>query len=114
LPALRKQLQNKQNQGVANGIRNRPSQSSADLQRDQIDHLKIDKVSGRVSDAVMSFGGFLGLGPLPPALECPGNGFETAVSETQRRDAPAFSDDAWSDRNWEKETHAHNNVAPYG
>jgi len=28
----------------------------------EIDHLMIDKVSGRVSDAVLSFGGFLGLG----------------------------------------------------
>src|SRR5690606_10557522 len=38
-----------------------------------IDHLMIDKVSGRVHYAVMSFGGFLGLGhshyPIPwPAL----------------------------------------------
>ena len=35
----------------------------------EIDHLMIDKISGRVTYAVMSFGGFLGLGhshyPLP-------------------------------------------------
>jgi len=35
----------------------------------EIDHLMIDKVSGRVTYAVLSFGGFLGLGhshyPLP-------------------------------------------------
>jgi hypothetical protein len=34
-----------------------------------IDHLMIDKVSGRVNYAVMSFGGFIGLGhshyPIP-------------------------------------------------
>jgi PRC-barrel domain len=31
----------------------------------EIDHLLIEKVSGRVTYAVMSFGGFLGLGPNP-------------------------------------------------
>jgi sporulation protein YlmC with PRC-barrel domain len=40
----------------------------------EIDHLMIDKITGRVTYAVMSFGGFLGLGhnhyPLPwPALK---------------------------------------------
>jgi hypothetical protein len=38
-----------------------------------IDHLMIDKVSGRVSYAVMSFGGFIGLGhshhPIPWAAQ---------------------------------------------
>ena len=84
----------------------------------EIDHLMIDKVSGRVTYAVMSFGGFLGLGhyPLPwGALKYNRrrNGFETAVNETQLRDAPAFSDDSWTDGNWERQTHAHYNVAPY-
>ena len=86
----------------------------------EVDHLMIDKLSGRVTYAVMSFGGFLGLGhshyPLPwGALKydprC--NGFETGVSETQLRDAPAFSDDSWLDRTWEKKTHTHYKVAPY-
>jgi PRC-barrel domain protein len=37
----------------------------------QIDHLMIDKGSGRVAYAVMSFGGFLGVGqPLPGAMGC--------------------------------------------
>ena len=31
----------------------------------EIDHLIIDKISGRVGYAVMSFGGFLGLGSQP-------------------------------------------------
>jgi hypothetical protein len=65
----------------------------------------IDKVSGRVTYAVMSFGGFLGLGhshyPIPwGALKCDTsrNGFVTSVTEQQLKDAPAFSDDSWSDR----------------
>ena len=86
----------------------------------EIDHLMIAKFSGRVTYAVMSFGGFLGLGhshyPLPwdtlkynPKLA----GYETNVTESQLRDAPAFSDDSWSDRSWETKTHSHYNVRPY-
>jgi hypothetical protein len=86
----------------------------------EIDHLMIDKISGRVTYAVMSFGGFLGLGhkhyPLPwPALTYSNGlgGYQTSVSEQQLKDAPAFSDDSWSDRNWEARTHQHYNAAPY-
>jgi len=86
----------------------------------EIDHLMIDKVSGRVTYAVMSFGGFMGLGhshyPIPwgalkydPKL----NGYVTGISEKQLHDAPAFSDDSWSDRNWEQQTYRHYNVTPY-
>jgi sporulation protein YlmC with PRC-barrel domain len=85
-----------------------------------IDHLMIDKTSGRVTYAVMSFGGFLGLGhshyPIPwPALKYDTqlNGYVTGITEKQLQDAPAFSDDSWADRNWEVQTHKHYNVAPY-
>jgi hypothetical protein len=80
----------------------------------------IDKTTGRVAYAVMSFGGFLGLGhshyPLPWAAlkyNTTLDGFETGVSESQLKDAPAFSDDSWSDRNWEAQTHTYYNVRPY-
>ena len=85
-----------------------------------IDHLMIDKVSGRVTYAVMSFGGFLGLGhshyPIPwGALKYDTNldGYLTSVTEQQLKDALAFSDDAWSNRNWEMQTHTHYRVQPY-
>ena len=66
----------------------------------EIDHLIIDKLTGRVAYAVMSFGGFMGLGhshyPIPwnalrydTSLE----GFRTNITEQQLRDAPEFSDD---------------------
>ena len=35
------------------------------------------------------------------------------ITEQQLKDAPAFSDDSWSDRNWEAQTHQHYNVRPY-
>src|SRR5215510_13370321 len=71
----------------------------------EIDHLIIDKLSGRVAYAVMSFGGFLGLGhshyPIPwSALRYDTSlqGYRTGITESQLKDAPQFSDDSWGDR----------------
>lgn len=86
----------------------------------EIDHLVIDKVSGHVAYAVMSFGGFMGLGhshyPIPwsslkydPDL----GGYRAGITESQLRDAPDFSDDSWGDRDWETRTHKHYGVSPY-
>jgi hypothetical protein len=84
----------------------------------EIDHLMIDKTSGRVAYAVMSFGGFLGLGhshyPVPwGALKYDTslNGFRTNISEQQLKDAPQFSDDSWGNRDWETRTHQHYGVS---
>ncbi len=86
----------------------------------EIDHLMIDKVTGRVTYAVMSFGGFLGLGhshyPLPWAAlkyDTKLDGYVTGVTEKQLQDAPAFGDDSWSNRSWEAQTYKHYNVPPY-
>jgi len=86
----------------------------------EIDHLIIDKVSGRVVYAVMSFGGFLGLGhshyPLPWAAlkyNTALDAYRTGVTEQQLKDAPAFSDDSWGDRNWETRVHQHYRVPAY-
>jgi hypothetical protein len=86
----------------------------------EIDHLLIEKVSGRVSYAVMSFGGFLGLGhshyPIPwSALKYDTalGGYRTGITEGQLRDAPEFSDDSWEDRDWETRTHEHYGASPY-
>jgi sporulation protein YlmC with PRC-barrel domain len=86
----------------------------------EIDHLVIDKPSGRVAYAVMSFGGFMGLGhshyPVPwSALnyDTSLNGFRTNITEQQLKDAPVFSDDSWGDRDWEARTHRHYGVKDY-
>ena len=85
-----------------------------------IDHLMIDKISGRVSYAVMSFGGFIGLGhshyPIPwGALTYDRSlgGFRANITEQQLKDAPDFSDDSWEDRDWAKRTHSHYGVPTY-
>jgi PRC-barrel domain len=65
----------------------------------QIERVMIDKFSGKVAYAVMSFGGFLGIGedhyPLPwfvltynPTL----GGYEVNVTEQQLKDAPKYSE----------------------
>ena len=86
----------------------------------EIDHLLIEKISGRVAYAVMSFGGFLGLVhshyPIPwsalkydTALQ----GYRTGITEAQLRDAPAFGDDSWAYRDWETRTHQHYGAPTY-
>jgi hypothetical protein len=86
----------------------------------EIDHLIIDKLSGRVAYAVMSFGGFMGLGhshyPIPwSALTFDKSlgGFRTNITEQQLKDAPQFSDDSWEDRDWETKTHQHYRTPAY-
>jgi len=84
----------------------------------EIDHLLIEKLSGRVVYAVMSFGGFLGLGhrhyPIPwAALKYDTNlgAYRTDITEGQLHDAPEFSDDySWEDRAWATRTHEHYGV----
>src|SRR6266581_5033540 len=64
----------------------------------QIERVMIDKLSGKVAYAVMSFGGFMGIGedyyPLPwslltynPKLE----GYEVNIGEQQLKGAPKYS-----------------------
>jgi hypothetical protein len=66
-----------------------------------IKRIMIDKISGQVAYAVLSFGGFLGMGTQEHSI--PWNkltydtnldGFRTDITEQQLRGAPAFSRDA--------------------
>ncbi|HZF45160.1 MAG TPA: PRC-barrel domain-containing protein [Sphingomonadaceae bacterium] len=66
-----------------------------------VDHLMIGKRSGQVKYAVMSFGGFLGLGesyhPIPwDALEydTDRDGYVVALDKEKLRDAPYYTNDA--------------------
>ena len=70
-----------------------------------IERVMIDKVSGQVNYAVLSFGGFLGIGddhyPLPwQSLKYDTNlgGYRTNVTEQQLRGAPKYGND--NDWNW--------------
>lgn len=116
---------------MATSIPNRNLISSGDVQGTDvyspqeekigdIDHLMIDKQSGRVLYAVMSFGGFLGLGqshyPVPwSALHYDTSlgGYMTNITEDQLRNAPSFSEDSFTNRDWEQRVHQHYNAQPY-
>ena len=70
-----------------------------------IERVMIDKVSGRVSYAVLGFGGFLGLGndhyPLPwqsLKYDTRLGGYRTGVTEDQLRGAPKYKREG--DWNW--------------
>lgn len=80
----------------------------------KIESVMIDKRSGRVAYAVMSFGGFLGIGEdhyaVPwQALEYDESldGYRTQITKEQVEGAPAHSDDHWNDREWETRIHDH-------
>jgi hypothetical protein len=88
-----------------------------------IERVMIDKIGGKVAYAVMSFGGFLGLGsdyyPLPWSLlkynERLG-GYEVNVTEDQLRRAPKFRKDepwAYGSRERESQLYSYYNVTPY-
>ena len=80
-----------------------------------IKRLMIEKISGKVTYAVMSFGGFLGMGADEHTI--PWNkltydtslgGYRTDITEEQLRGAPSLSGDRdydWKDRQREAELH---------
>ena len=86
----------------------------------QIDHLMIDKASGQVAYAVMTFGGFLGFGtgtyPLPWKTLCYDSGiggFVTDVTHRQLTGAPALTEFWFDDLDYARRSYAHFGVAPY-
>ena len=88
-----------------------------------IERVMIDKISGRVSYAVLSFGGFLGIGdehyPLPwQSLKYDTNlgGYRTGITESQLKGAPKFrKDQSWEyeDRGRESALYSYYGATPY-
>lgn len=85
-----------------------------------IDHLMIDKLTGRVAYAVMGFGGFLGLGedhyPIPwnsLRYDISRGGFVTDLTREQVDGAPQRRDDWYGDRAYEARMHEYYRVSPY-
>ena len=87
-----------------------------------IKRLMIEKLSGQVAYAIMSFGGFMGMGSEEHTIpwrklnyDTSLGGYRTDITESQLRDAPTFYRDQnwdWSDRNREQELHDYYR-APY-
>jgi sporulation protein YlmC with PRC-barrel domain len=88
-----------------------------------IERVMIDKLSGKVAYAVMSFGGFMGIGedyyPLPWSLLTYNerlDGYEVNVSEQQLKGAPKYSRHEtwdWSDRARDRKVSAYYDVTPF-
>lgn len=89
-----------------------------------IEHVMLDKHSGRIAYAAMSFGGFLGMGSEYRALPWSAlryndqlDAYELNVSDEQLQNAPVAGEDFFetgrADRQWEDSIHSHYRVAPY-
>ena len=88
-----------------------------------IKRLMIDKTSGQVAYAVMSFGGFLGLGEDTHTIpwgkltyDTDLGGYKTDISPDLLKGAPAFARDEnhdWRNRDSERQLHDYYGVSPY-
>src|ERR1700761_5512236 len=88
-----------------------------------IDDVMIDKATARIAYAILSFGGFLGIGdrsyPLPwEKLEYNKElgGYVVDVDRETLEGAPSYTDDAtasWDDEAWARDVYAHYGVHPF-
>jgi PRC-barrel domain len=88
-----------------------------------IEAIMLDVAGGRIAYAVLSFGGFLGMGSkyfaIPWSaftLDAGEKRFVLGLSKDRLEKAPGFDKDHWpsmADRNWATQVHAYYGVAPY-
>ena len=89
----------------------------------EVYNFMVDKYSGQVAYAVMSFGGFLGLGekyhPLPWRVltyDTGLGGYVVDLDKERLQGAPSFGRDetpAWGSRDWGTRVHDYYGVQPY-
>jgi sporulation protein YlmC with PRC-barrel domain len=89
----------------------------------KIEAIMLDVTTGRIAYAVLSFGGFLGMGSKLFAipwgaltLDAREHGFILDVSKEKLENAEGFDKDHWpsmADANWAAEIHSYYNVTPY-
>lgn len=89
----------------------------------EIHDVMIDKQSGKIAYAVMSFGGFLGIGeryhPLPWVTlkyDTRQGGYVVGLTKEQLEGAPTFGREespAWGDRAYESKIHDYYEAPPY-
>jgi hypothetical protein len=88
-----------------------------------VDGIMIDKVSGKVAYAVMSFGGFMGIGdryhPLPWSVltyDTEKGGYTVDLDRGTLEKAPTFAGGEtpdWGNRGWGEQLHEHYRARPY-
>jgi sporulation protein YlmC with PRC-barrel domain len=89
----------------------------------KIEAIMLDVSSGRIAYAVLSFGGFLGIGSKRFAipwsaltLDAEEKRFVLDISKDRLENAPGFDDDHWpsmADPAWALEVHSYYRVTPY-
>ena len=89
----------------------------------KIEAIMLDVTTGRIAYAVLSFGGFLGMGSKLFAipwgaltLDAREHGFILDASKEKLENAEGFDKDHWpsmADANWASEIHSYYNVTPY-
>lgn len=103
---------------VGNDVYNQKDEDLGDIKE-----IMLDMHSGRISYAVLSFGGFLGMGEKLFAvpwsalkLDTENKRFTLNVEKNTLGDAPGFSKNDWpdmADPTWEKNIHAYYGTKPY-
>jgi hypothetical protein len=103
---------------IGDEIYNQKGESLGDIK-----DVMLDLRSGRVTYAVLSFGGFLGMGEKLFAvpwsaltLDAPNHRFLLNVEKDRLKDAPGFDQDHWpdmADQSWQKGIHSYYGTMPY-
>src|SRR5882724_6094906 len=88
-----------------------------------IERLMIDKISGNVAYAVLSFGGFLGLGekhmPIPWSklkFDATRESYQVDITDDELAKAPSYASDKdfdWGERSQELRVHDYYRARPY-
>jgi sporulation protein YlmC with PRC-barrel domain len=103
---------------VGNDVCNHKGEDLGDIKE-----IMLDMRSGRVAYAVLSFGGFLGMGKKLFAvpwkaltLDTKNKRFVLNVEKDRLKDAPGFDKNQWpnmADQSWAREIHTYYGTQPY-
>jgi sporulation protein YlmC with PRC-barrel domain len=103
---------------VGNDVCNQKGEDLGDIKE-----IMLDMHNGKVGYAVLSFGGFLGMGEKLFAvpwdaltLDTKNKRFVLNVEKDRLKDAPGFDKDHWpnmADRTWAKQIHSYYGTTPY-
>ena len=108
---------------AADTLEGDPVRNSAGEDLGNIEHIMIDVPTGKVAYAVLSFGGFMGVGDKLFAvpwgaltLDTEKKCFMLNASKERLKEAPGFDKDHWpsmADEHWAREVHDYYGREPY-
>jgi hypothetical protein len=108
---------------AADKVEGTPVKNSRGDSLGSIERVMLDKQSGKVAYAIMSFGGFLGIGesrhPLPWSVlhyDTSLDAYRVDIDKEKLKGAPTFMPDDevdWADETWARGVHDYYGVRPY-